>query len=289
MTGPITGCLRKMKVSIEPQTDTDGPSPVQYELVIGDRTVPMNPLIGQCVTLTHCGSIVCINCQRITPKSFSQGYCYNCFRTLAECDQCIMSPEKCHYHLGTCRDPEWGDQYCMQPHYVYLANSSGLKVGITRGNQLPTRWIDQGALRGRVIALVHSRRVSGLVEATLRQFISDRTSWQAMLKGKVKDIDLDAEWEALYPQVKDSIDAIRDEHGPDSVKLVDAPQLKHISFPVVAHPEKVKSLNLDKTPTVSGVLQGIKGQYLILDTGVINIRKYTGYEVEFSATEADSS
>ncbi len=287
MTGPITGCLRKMQVTLDKDTPNTDQKPVLYELVIGDDTLPMNPLIGQQVTLTHSGSIVCINCERTTQKSFSQGYCYNCFRTLPECDQCIMSPEKCHYHEGTCRDPAWGDKYCMQPHYVYLANSSGIKVGITRGTQLPTRWIDQGAIHGRVIAEVSSRRLSGLVEAVLRQFISDRTSWQAMLKGKVSELDLNAEWEALYPQVKDKIDAIRQEHGADSIKLVDTPHVENIKFPVQIHPEKVKSLNLDKTPSVSGVLQGIKGQYLILDTGVINIRKYTGYEIEFSATAVE--
>ena len=54
-------------------------------------------------------------------------------------------------------------------------------------------------------------------------------------------------------------------------------------YPVEQYPEKVKSHNLDKTPVIRGKLQGIKGQYLILDTGVINIRKYSGYELRIRA------
>ena len=55
-----------------------------------------------------------------------------------------------------------------------------------------------------------------------------------------------------------------------------------IHFPVDSYPVKIKSFNFDKNPEVSGVLHGIKGQYLLLDIGVINIRKFTGYEVAFS-------
>jgi hypothetical protein len=57
----------------------------------------------------------------------------------------------------------------------------------------------------------------------------------------------------------------------------------NIQFPVNHYPNKLKSFNLDKHPEASGILQGIKGQYLLLDTGVINIRKFTGYELEFFA------
>jgi hypothetical protein len=44
----------------------------------------------------------------------------------------------------------------------------------------------------------------------------------------------------------------------------------------------VVSHNFDKQPLVEGVLQGVKGQYLILDSGVINLRKFTGYEIQVS-------
>lgn len=270
-----TGYVRKMKVTHD--------LPVRYQMVLDEHLIDLNPLIGHPIEIRHTGSIVCINCERRTQKSFSQGYCYPCFSRLAECDQCIMSPEKCHYHLGTCRDPEWGRTHCMQPHYVYLANSSGIKVGITRATQLPTRWIDQGAVAGLVVAEVSSRMISGLVEAAVRQFVSDRTSWQKMLKGNIAPIDLHDAWAELHPQVSDKIEQIVAEHGEHSVKLAAPAEITHIDFPVSQHPEKVKSHNLDKTPHISGQLNGIKGQYLILDNGVINIRKYTGYEIEFTA------
>jgi len=271
----VIGVVRKMQVVHE--------DPVRYQMVLGEHLIDMNPLIGQAISLRHTGPIICINCSRVTRKSFSQGYCYACFSSLAECDQCVMSPEKCHFHLGTCRDAEWGQRNCMRPHFVYLANSSGIKVGITRDTQLPTRWIDQGALAGLVIATVESRYVSGLLESAIRQFVSDRTSWQKMLKGDIAELDLNKEWAALYPQVKTKIDELKNTLGENAIALRTPMEQTRISFPVQVYPSKVKSLNLDKTPHVSGTLEGIKGQYLILDSGVINVRKYTGYELEFNA------
>lgn len=267
------GLLKKMRVEQD--------SPVRYKLLVGDKSIELNPLLGQTLSLRHTGTIVCINCNRVTRKSFSQGYCYGCFMSLAECDQCVMSPEKCHYHLGTCRDPAWGESHCMQPHYVYLSNSSGLKVGITRANQLPTRWIDQGAVAGMVIAEVRNRHLSGLIEAALRQFVSDRTSWQKMLKGDIAEVDLNQAWAELYPQVKGKLDELKSTHGEDAVTLNPPSQETQLQYPVEIYPQKIKSINLDKNPLHTGALEGIKGQYLIFDTGVINIRKYTGYEIEF--------
>lgn len=131
----VVGRLRKMPV--------EAGEPVAYSIAVGDTRIPLNDLIGRPLRLDFDGVIRCIHCDRKTNKSFNQGFCYPCFRKLAACDSCIMSPEKCHYHLGTCREPEWGETHCMVEHVVYLANSSGLKVGITRASQVPTRWIDQ--------------------------------------------------------------------------------------------------------------------------------------------------
>lgn len=284
----VTGYLRKMRVK-----EAD---PVEYELTVGDQHIPLNPVLGRQLRLRHTGNIQCIHCDRPTNKSFAQGYCYPCFKQLPECDTCIMNPEQCHFHLGTCRDAEWGNTYCMQPHYVYLANTSGLKVGITRDNPVSTRWIDQGAVQARVIAKVASRRMAGLVEGCLRQFISDRTQWQRMLKGSIPPMDLQQAWADLYPQVKEKLEALQAEFGAASIELVDpaaqsAPTRDErarnfdpitLSFPVQVYPEKIKSFNFDKTPDISGELKGIKGQYLILDAGVINLRKFSGYEIEFS-------
>ncbi len=266
-----TGHLKKMGTTLE--------TPVRYELVFDSGTLAIDPATQPTVSLEYSGKISCIHCGRITNKSFSQGYCYPCFRALPECDTCIMSPEKCHFHQGTCRDPEWGEQWCMQTHYVYLANSSGVKVGITRQNQIPTRWMDQGAIQAMAICKVSTRQLAGFVEAIIRQHVTDRTRWQAMLKGDVEVLDLIAEWETLYDKVCDEINALAAEHDADAIEIIASPEVVDITFPVIEHPTKVKSHNLDKTPTVSGKLRGIKGQYLILDTGVINLRKYTGYEV----------
>jgi len=268
----VTGRLRKMPA--------EAGDPVSYTLAVGDHRVPLNEWIGRPVRLEFENVIRCIHCDRKTSKSFNQGYCYPCFRKLAECDSCIMSPEKCHYHLGTCRQPEWGEAHCMVEHVVYLANSSGLKVGITRASQVPVRWIDQGAVDAIPMLRVASRYLSGLVEVACKQHVADRTNWRAMLKGDVPELDLQEEKQRILALIANDLTVLRAEHGDDAIRLVEEAR-QPLGYPVQVWPEKIKTHNLDKTPEVEGVLEGIKGQYLILDTGVINIRKFTGYEVRF--------
>ena len=272
-----SGNLRKMKVTLE-----KGKSPVAYELVQDDALLPLNELVGKSLKLEYTGAINCTHCGRKTNKSFNQGYCYPCFKSLAQCDQCIVSPEKCHFHLGTCREPQWADDYCMQDHYVYLANSSGLKVGITRGSQVPTRWIDQGAVAALPLFRVASRRLSGLVEVALKQHVADKTNWRAMLKGSPEPVDLGEAAERLLGEISTELDDIHNEYGLQSVQRVEAVSPVEIHYPVEQYPEKVVSLNFDKSPLVEGVLMGIKGQYLLLDSGVLNIRKFGGYHIDVS-------
>ncbi len=274
----MQGPLRKMYARL----DDDTSKPVQYELPVGDQLVALNSLLGKPIKLIYTGKIFCVHCKRLTKKSFNQGYCYPCFTSLAQCDMCIMKPETCHYAAGTCREPSWGEEFCFQPHVVYLANSSGIKVGITRQTQIPTRWIDQGAVQALPIFKVQSRYISGLVEIAIAKHVSDKTSWQQMLKSKADPVDLVAKRGELVAVCKAELDEILQRFGQQALEfLVDEPVVD-IYFPVDSYPVKVRSFNLDKDAEVSGVLHGIKGQYLLLDTGVINIRKFAGYEVEFS-------
>jgi hypothetical protein len=270
------GPVLKMKTRLE------GNSAI-YSLPIGEQLQDMNSLIGKVLRLDFQQQINCVHCGRLTKKSFNQGFCYPCFQRLAQCDLCIMSPERCHYDAGTCREPEWGESHCMVDHFVYLANSSGLKVGITRGTQLPTRWIDQGAVEGVPIFRVSTRYQSGLVETIYKSHVADKTSWQAMLKGEPDHVDLLARRDELMAVCGEQIAELQQRFGLQAIQpIIDiAPQ--KIDFPVTQYPLKVKSFNLDKVPLVEGVLLGIKGQYLIFDSGVINIRKYAGYHIELSS------
>ncbi|MCQ8128974.1 DUF2797 domain-containing protein [Methylomonas rivi] len=270
----MLGSLQKMTAQL---ADT-----VAYRLPVGDDEMDLNPLLGQPIRLRHSGRIFCVHCQKKTNKSFNQGYCYPCFIKLAQCDMCIMKPETCHYAAGTCREPGWGEEFCFQPHIVYLANSSGIKVGITRRSQTPTRWIDQGAVQAMPVFQVASRHISGLIEVALAAHVSDKTSWQQMLKNNVKPLDLPAQRDELLAKCTDSLAAIAERFGSEAITFLADAETLHIEYPVLQYPAKVKSFNLDKDPEVSGVLQGIKGQYLLLDSGVINIRKFSGYEVEVS-------
>jgi hypothetical protein len=252
--------------------------PVSYLIPVGDGFVPLNQNIGKSLRLEFTGNIHCIECGRKTSKSFAQGFCYPCFKSLASCDMCIMKPETCHYHLGTCREPEWGETHCMQDHIVYLANSSGLKVGITRGTQIPTRWIDQGATQAIPMFRVGNRLHSGLLEVTIKKQVSDRTDWRKLLKGEADSVDLVALRQQIFNNAEQDLEQLKQDNPELEWEFLDADPIV-LSFPVETYPQKISSLNFDKNPVVEGILQGIKGQYLILDSGVINIRKFAGYEV----------
>ncbi len=265
-----SGVLRKMGV--------DYRDPVSYQLPVGNVMYPLDRHLGQPLDIQYSGRIFCTECGRATKKSFSQGHCFPCFRTLASCDLCMVRPETCHYHHGTCRNPTWADGYCMQDHCVYLANSSGLKVGITRGTQIPTRWIDQGATQAIPLFRVKSRYHSGLVEATLKTWVSDRTDWRKMLKGNAEAVDMKAAMDHLLQQAEPDLNHLQSKYPGLRLRPLNESAVE-INYPVARFPDRVTSLSFDKTPAISGTLDGIKGQYLILDTGVLNIRKFAGYEV----------
>lgn len=257
----VQGYLRKMNV--------DHQNTVQYALFIDNDTYPLNNLIGSEMSIQYLNSIQCIACQKSTLKSYNQGYCYHCFKVLARNDRCIMAPEHCHYHQGTCREPEWGLSFCMQEHIVYLSWTSGFKVGITRYSQKMTRWMDQGATHAVAIAKVKSRYQAGLVEDYLRQWYRDRTQWKAMIQMDDARIDLQSEANKMIEYLKDM----------DVEVLTEA--VSQFQYPIEAIGE-LTQLSLDKQNKVSGYLLGIKGQYLILDSGVFNVRKHTAYHVKVS-------
>lgn len=270
------GGVRKMRTRLA--------ETVQYRLPLGDAEMPLNDWLGHKLQLSFRGEIHCIHCDRKTRKSFNQGYCYPCFTRLARCDSCIVKPENCHFFAGTCREPGWGEANCMIEHIVYLANTSGVKVGITRGSQVPTRWMDQGATQALPVFRVSNRLQSGLVEVLFARHVADKTHWQGMLKGPGDVLDLAAARDALMAECAADIETLQAAHGLAAIQPMPDAAETTIRYPVLEYPVKVKSFNLDKTPDIGGTLLGIKGQYLMFDTGVINMRKYGGYRLELTTT-----
>ena len=217
---------------------TAADSPVTYRLDLGGQQLLLNDWLGKNIRIEYLEEIECIHCGRITKKSFNQGYCYPCFSSLAQCDMCIVSPEKCHFHLGTCREPEWAMNHCMRPHIIYLSNTSGVKIGITRESQIPQRWIDQGAVQALPIMRVSKRYHAGLIEHEFKAHVADRTNWRNMLKNLVEPLDLYAIFETHWPEVKarlepDLLDDVEEIAAPNDAIDLD--------FPAERYPEKVVS------------------------------------------------
>ena len=268
------GILRKMKSRLE--------QPVSYKIPLGDNEVPLNPLIAKKIKLEYSGNIFCVNCGRKSNKSFNQGYCYPCFQKLAQCDSCIIHPEKCHFDQGTCREPVWGEKYCKQDHIVYLANSSGLKIGITRATQIPTRWIDQGATQALAIIRVRTRLQSGILEIMFKEHVADKTNWREMLKGDAEPLDMLAKSKLLLAKCESEIKELEARFGFFAISVLNGIEPLEINYPVEIYPEKIASFNFDKDPKIEAKLLGIKGQYLIFENGVINLRRFSGYEIKLS-------
>lgn len=270
------GNIRKMKVGV------NADHLAQYQLPIGDQLIEMNALIGSRVKVKFHGQINCVHCEAKTKKSFNQGYCYRCLMKLAQCDSCIIKPELCHYEQGTCREPQWGEENCLSDHFVYLANTGTVKVGITRHvtDSVSSRWLDQGATQAIPIMRVKNRLLSGLVETAFKSHIADKTNWRTMLKGQPDQVDLGSLRNSLFEQIDQKLEEITQQHGLQAINKLDLPALE-ITYPVEQYPEKVKSINLDKDGQFEGTLNGIKGQYWLLDEDrVINMRKYAGYQLE---------
>jgi len=260
-------------------------NPIDYYLRLDNEEIHLNPLIGKNIKIEFLGKIHCKNCHEETKKPFSGGYCYPCSIKLAVCDICILKPELCHYHKGTCREPKWGEEHCMIDHYIYLANTSGLKVGITRYTQLPTRWIDQGAISALPILKVKSRYQSGLFEKIFSKILDDKTNWREMLKSTIKPLNLVKRRDLYLRQLSTELDSLEKEIGVNEVTFLENEKQHDFNYPVLSFPEKITAVNLLNENKIEGVLMGIKGQYLIFEKKVINIRNHTSFLVSVNSEE----
>ncbi len=258
------GVLTKMQ--------TENGSPIQYYLVFANDFLHMNQLLDKKVSINFL-RYQCLNCG-LQKKIYRQGYCYDCFYEIPQAADWVISPEKSKAHLNIeDRDLEFEKRVQLQPHVVYLANSSSVKVGVTRKSQIPTRWIDQGAHEAIEIVEVPNRYLAGITEVALKDHVSDKTNWRSMLKNDVTDENL-VEWRN---RLKQFIPAEAAEYYLENNTET------NLQFPVLKYPEKPKSLNLEKNPFFEGVLKGIKGQYLLFeDQTVFNIRGNEGYVVSIT-------
>lgn len=263
----MTGTVHKMKATADN-------GKVKYFLKLGDETTEMSSLLDQPIQLKYTGRIFCVSCGKQTKKSFGQGFCYPCFINSPDNAECIIKPELCRGHLGEGRDPEWEKAHHVQPHLVYLSLSSDVKVGVTREMQVPTRWIDQGAIQAIILAETPYRQLAGELEVFLKNYLPDKTNWQRMLKNEIAPgIDLVDRKKAIADLVREDL---KQYITPDF-------HVYSFEFPVLEYPKKVVSMNFEKMPVIDGILKGIKGQYLMFDNGrVINLRNMSGYEIEMS-------
>ena len=266
----VEGQLRKMSAKQA--------KPVEYFLQFKDEKYALDQLIGQRVMMRFLGEIFCVQCGRKTKKSFQQGYCFPCMQKINECGNCILFPERCRVeHEGGCPENDWAHAHCHADQVVYLSNTSGLKVGVTRSTQIPTRWIDQGAMQAIKLFSTQNRYQAGIIEVALKSFVADKTNWRTMLKQDSQNVDMVKAKESLLRQAEQVLKPILDQYKT-AIKLLDD-EVTDILYPVAEYPTKITSHSFDKAEHVEGELLAVKGQYLIFDTGVLNLRKFSGYRI----------
>ncbi len=255
------GVLRKMKTEIG--------HPIQYYMLFENDFLNVNQVLDKLLTIRFV-KYQCLNCGEDRPI-YRQGFCKKCFFDIPSAGDWIMRPELSTAHLDRAdRDLEYEKKVQLQPHVVYLANSSNIKVGVTRKTQVPTRWIDQGAHEAIEIVETPNRYLAGITEVALKEHLGDKTNWRKMLTNAIDDEDL-VEWRnKLKPYIPEEA----------SDYFIASNSETNLEYPVLRYPKKVKSLKLEKTPEYSGVLKGIKGQYFIFeDDTVFNVRGSEGYYV----------
>lgn len=260
--------------------------PVRYQLELEGSAIALNELLGERLSIEFDGRIVCCHCGRVTRKSYADGHCYQCFKTLASCDLCVVAPDRCHYAAGTCREPAWGEAFCMQPHVVYLANSAGLKVGITKPEHLPGRWLDQGASEALPIIATKTRHQAGCVEAALAQFVADRTDWRRLVREDAPPLDLLHCAADLYRQAATVLEGLAQQF-PGQLERLDA-GVERFVYPVLRYAAPPRALRLVEAGVVGGELLGIKGQYLLFDSGVFNVRRHRAYHLAVRLTPGET-
>lgn len=260
----ITGVLTKMHTEFD--------SPIKYYLNFEEEAIIMNQLLGQKIKISF-NHYQCLECGK-DKEIFAMGYCKNCYFTSPYVGQWIIRPELSTAHLGKAdRDLDVEAQIQLQPHIVYLANSGGIKVGVTRKSQVPTRWIDQGAEYAIKLAETENRYEAGLIEVALKEHLSDKTNYRKMLKENVAFEDLSSKKDEIIEFIPQELHQY----------ILDDNQIVHLEYPIEEYPSKINSVNLKKKPEVEGVVIGIKGQYLMFDNNnVFNIRSHEGFVVDLT-------
>jgi hypothetical protein len=245
---------------------------VTYALHLGEQIVPLNERIGGPFTLRFTGARTCMSCGKRVKKFYGQGLCYPCLVSSPQASECIVRPELCRAHLGEGRDAQWEQDHHNTEHFVYLSQTGGIKVGVTRSTQVPIRWIDQGAVLAVLIARTPYRQLAGAIEVDLKRLFADKTNWRAMLAQVMPDR------EALFA----ARERVKNELAPELREYVlEAEEPQELTYPVNEWSPKVTSVSLEKLAELTGTLIGIKGQYLLFKDGrVFNVRNHTGYHVE---------
>ena len=246
---------------------TEFGNPIQYYLVFENSFLNLNQVLNKSITIELTG-YQCLNCGK-NKKIYRQGFCYDCFYSSPAVGDWIMKPELSTAHLGIAdRDLDYETRVQLQPHIVYLALSSEVKVGVTRKTQVPTRWIDQGAEKAIAIVEVPNRYLAGITEVALKNHFSDKTNWRKMLTNDIVSTDLIQEKIKVQNLLPQEVTEYFFSEKNDVYEM---------HYPVLQYPRKINSLSLEKTPNFKGVLLGIKGQYLIFEDGtVFNIRSSEG-------------
>lgn len=266
----LFGNLRKMRTELK--------SPVNYYLQLFEvldfkEEILLNDFLGKDIEMRFTGGIHCVVTGEKITKVYGEGMSYKAFMESPQASESIVHPELSQAHLGIgLRDLDWEIEHHVKPHTVYLARTSGTKVGVTRSIQKYHRWMDQGATEALVFAETPYRQAAGLIEVALKPKISDKTNFRQLITNTVSDT---RDLKDLALELKQFVPADLREF------VVEPGEIQHINYPVMQYPLKANTIKLEKVKEVKAKLLGIRGQYLLFDGNrALNLRAHSGYEVQ---------
>lgn len=242
-----------------------------------DQAIPLLDFIGRTIRWRPTGRLVCVGCQSVVSKFYQPGYCFRCTQKLPETDLCLVKPERCHFDQGSCRNATWGTAHCRIPHWVYLANSAGVKVGITRHYRAPQRWMEQGATAACPFIQTTERKWAGIVEVLLKRWFKDTTSWRKLIQNESHFVDLPSTWDHHREAIWAALEAAHPDCPYFSAFPTSPEQaLVYYQYPVLEAPHPTPCTDLE---LLEGVFRGYRGYYLFIGDRALNLRKALGHEV----------
>ena len=206
------------------------------------------------------------------------------------CQECQSKPpfQQCVFTPGTsctyqdCPFPAFKRRSCAHNFIVYLVAKDGVKAGITQADRAVSRWAEQGATHGMIVARTPNRRVAGTVEDALEAVVSTESTkeWYE---------PLDEPKKALIEAADSCRDVLTRSLKPFSALSANETTIEDriVSLPVHFTGDDATVSSLPELTVDEGLqseVLGVRGQILATENAVVNFDHLKGKQITLKAS-----